>query len=43
VIDLKDEVQDVNKKTMANAKAKREVRVVFDVIIRLFRIDRLVL
>lgn len=26
VIDLKDEVQDVNKKTMAAAKAKREVR-----------------
>lgn len=25
VIDLKDEVQDVNKKTMANAKARREV------------------
>eukprot|EP00956_Cyclotella_meneghiniana_P015460 scaffold23746_cov74-Cyclotella_meneghiniana.AAC.2 len=24
VIDLKDEVQDVNKKTMANAKARRE-------------------
>ena len=43
VIDLKDEVQDVNKKTMANAKAKREVRVVFHVIIRLFRIDRLAL
>lgn len=29
VIDLKDEVQDVNKKTMANAKAKREVSLLF--------------